>query len=122
MSTTPAELLPEDSVRAVTDEIFASLVGEEEVLVPLQGELPEQTVSAWVGIDGPWSGRVVLTCAPGTAEEGWAVPVLRDPRTGEAVMTGDAAMPFTRLPGECDFDDEVLCAEVAVEGGDRIVA
>lgn len=60
--------------------------------------------------------------APGAAEEGWAVPVLRDPRTGEAVMTGETPMPFTRLPGECDFDEEVLCAEVAVEGGGRIVA
>jgi chemotaxis protein CheX len=66
---TPAELLPEDSVRAIADEIFASFVGEDEVLVPLEGDLPSETVSAWVGIDGPWRGRVTLTCAPGTAEE-----------------------------------------------------
>ncbi|MGQ7295884.1 chemotaxis protein CheX [Quadrisphaera sp. KR29] len=65
----PAELLPEETVRAVVDEIFASFVGEDEVLLPLEGELPEQTVSAWVGIEGPWRGRVVLTCAPATAEE-----------------------------------------------------
>lgn len=66
---TAAELLPEETVRAIADEIWASFVGEEEVLVPLEGDAPDETVSAWVGIDGPWRGRVVLTCAPSVAED-----------------------------------------------------
>lgn len=64
-----AELLPEETVRAIADEIWASFIGEDEVLVPLEGELPAETTSAWVGIDGPWRGRVVLTCSTAVAEE-----------------------------------------------------
>lgn len=66
---TAAELLPEETVRAIADEIWASFIGEDEVLVPLDGDLPSETVSAWVGIDGPWRGRVVLTCSTSAAEE-----------------------------------------------------
>ena len=66
---TAAELLPEETVRAIADEIWASFIGEDEVLVPLDGELPAETVSAWVGIDGPWRGRVVLTTSTSAAEE-----------------------------------------------------
>ena len=66
---TAAELLPEDTVRAIADEIWASFIGEDEVLVPLEGDLPAETVSAWVGIDGPWRGRVDLTTSTGADEE-----------------------------------------------------
>ncbi|MGY1622504.1 chemotaxis protein CheX [Geodermatophilus sp. SYSU D00965] len=63
------ELLDEATVQEIADQAWAALVGEDEVLVPLPGELPADTVSSWVEIVGPWTGTVVLTCARTTAEE-----------------------------------------------------
>lgn len=66
---TAAELLPEDSVRAVAEEIWLSFIGAEEFLIPLEGDAPASPYSAWVGIDGPWRGRVVITCDRSVAED-----------------------------------------------------
>jgi chemotaxis protein CheX len=69
--TAPAitELLDEATVQEIADQAWAALVGEDEVLVPLPGELPADTRSSWVEIVGPWTGTVVLTCGRATAEE-----------------------------------------------------
>lgn len=62
------ELIDESTVCSIAEEAWISLVGEEEVLVPLPGELPADTVSSWVDIVGPWTGSVVLTTGRRTAE------------------------------------------------------
>jgi chemotaxis protein CheX len=69
--TTPVitELLDAATVQEIADQAWAALIGEEEVLVPLPGELPPATVSSWVDVVGPWTGTVVLTCGSDTAEE-----------------------------------------------------
>ena len=63
------ELIDDATVEAIAQEAWISLVGEEEVLVPLPAELPPVTVSSWVDVVGPWTGSVVLTTGPATAEE-----------------------------------------------------
>ena len=63
------DLLDAETVRSIADEVWLALVGEDEVLLPLPGPAPEQPLSAWVEVVGPWTGAVVLTCARATAEE-----------------------------------------------------
>jgi hypothetical protein len=63
------DLLDEATVQEIADQAWAALVGEDEVLVPLPGELPVDRVSAWVDVVGPWTGTVVLTCGRDTAEQ-----------------------------------------------------
>ena len=63
------DLLDEATVQEIADQAWAALVGEEEFLVPLPGELPADTVSSWVDVVGPWTGAVVLTCGRDTAEQ-----------------------------------------------------
>jgi hypothetical protein len=69
--TAPAitELLDAATVQEIADQAWAALVGEDEVLVPLPGPLPADPLSSWVGVVGPWTGRVVLTCGRDTAEQ-----------------------------------------------------
>jgi len=73
-------LLDEATVQAIADEAWFALVGEEELLVPLPGELPADPVSSWVDVVGPWTGSVVLTTGRDTAVDltrallGGAVP------------------------------------------------
>jgi CheY-specific phosphatase CheX len=62
------ELIDGATVRSIAEEAWISLVGEEEVLVPLPGELPADVLSSWVDIVGPWTGSVVLTTGRETAE------------------------------------------------------
>ncbi|WP_240619413.1 chemotaxis protein CheX [Blastococcus sp. TF02-8] len=62
------DLMDEGTILAVAEEAWVSLVGEEEVLVPLAGELPADVVSSWVDVVGPWTGSVVLTTGQATAE------------------------------------------------------
>ena len=62
-------LLDASTVQAIADDVWTSLVGDGEVLVPLPVPAPEATVSAWVQITGPWSGAVVVTCDEQTARE-----------------------------------------------------
>ena len=62
-------LIDEETVRSIAQEAWSALVGEEEFLVPLPGGPPEDALSSWVQIIGPWNGVVVLTCGRSTAEE-----------------------------------------------------
>jgi chemotaxis protein CheX len=71
------ELLDEATVRGIADQAWAALVGEDEVLVPLPGQLPAEVISSWVDVVGPWTGTVVLTCGRDTAEQ-LARALLRD--------------------------------------------
>ena len=63
------DLIDEATVRGIADETWLTLLGTDEVLVPMPGEEPEDAVSAWVEVTGPWRGAVVLTCGRTTAEE-----------------------------------------------------
>jgi hypothetical protein len=63
------ELLDEATVQEIAEQAWVALVGEDEVLVPLPGGLPADTLSSWVEIVGPWTGTVVLTCGRTTAGE-----------------------------------------------------
>jgi chemotaxis protein CheX len=63
------ELIDEATVQGIAEEAWSALVGGEEFLVPLPGGLPEDAVSSWVEIVGPWNGAVVLTTGRSTAEE-----------------------------------------------------
>ena len=63
------ELIDEETVRSIAQEAWSALVGDDEFLVPLPGGLPDDAISSWVEIVGPWNGSVVLTCGRGTAEE-----------------------------------------------------
>jgi hypothetical protein len=61
-------LLDVETVQSIADEIWPSLVGDGEAFVPVPVPPPADVVSAWVDITGPWTGSVVLTCAPTTAQ------------------------------------------------------
>jgi chemotaxis protein CheX len=61
------ELLDAGTVQSIADEVWPALVGDGEVFVPVPVPPPDEVVSAWVDIVGPWTGSVVLTCAPATA-------------------------------------------------------
>jgi chemotaxis protein CheX len=63
------ELLDAATIESIAGDAWISLVGEEEVLVPLPGEFPADIVSSWVDVVGPWTGSVVLTTGRRTAEE-----------------------------------------------------
>ncbi len=63
------ELIDGTTVQSIAEEAWISLVGEEEVLVPLPAELPADVLSSWVDVVGPWTGSVVLTAGRQTAEE-----------------------------------------------------
>jgi chemotaxis protein CheX len=60
-------LIDTATVQAIADDVWTSLVGDGEVLVPLPVPAPAVTVSAWVRITGPWCGAVVVTCDEQTA-------------------------------------------------------
>ena len=60
-------LLDAETVQSIADEVWPSLVGDGEAFVPVPVPPPADVVSAWVDIVGPWTGSVVLTCAPATA-------------------------------------------------------
>jgi chemotaxis protein CheX len=63
------DLIDEATVQGIAEEAWSALVGEEEFLVPLPGGLPEDAVSSWVTIAGPWTGATVLTTGRATAED-----------------------------------------------------
>jgi hypothetical protein len=63
------ELIDEATVQSIAEEAWSALVGDEEFLVPMPGGAPDDAVSSWVEVVGPWTGTVVLTCARPTAEE-----------------------------------------------------
>jgi chemotaxis protein CheX len=63
-----SQLLDAATVQSIADEVWPSLVGDGEAFVPVPVSPPGVLVSAWVDILGPWTGSVVLTCSPATAE------------------------------------------------------
>ena len=63
------ELLDDEIVQSIAQEAWSALVGDDEFLVPLPGGVPDDALSSWVEIVGPWTGTVVLTCGRATAEE-----------------------------------------------------
>ena len=63
------DLIDEATIQSIAEEAWQALVGEEEFLVPLPGDAPDDAISSWVEIVGPWNGAVVLTVARSTAEE-----------------------------------------------------
>lgn len=62
-------LIDEATVEAIAGEAWIALVGEDELLVPVPGDLPADTLSAWVDVVGPWTGSVVLTTGRQTAAD-----------------------------------------------------
>jgi hypothetical protein len=64
-----SELIDEATIESIAGEAWIALVGEDEVLVPLPGELPDDVVSSWVDVVGPWTGSVVLTTGRATADD-----------------------------------------------------
>ena len=62
------DLLDDATVQSIADEVLPSLVGDGEAFVPVPVPAPTEVLSAWVDIVGPWTGSVVLSCAPATAE------------------------------------------------------
>ena len=62
-------LIDAETVQSIAQEAWSALIGEDELLVPLPGGLPDDSVSSWVEVVGPWTGVVVLTCGRSTAEE-----------------------------------------------------
>ncbi len=63
------ELIDEDTVQSIAQEAWSALVGDGEFLVPLPGGPPDDAVSSWVEVVGPWTGAVVVTCSRSTAEQ-----------------------------------------------------
>jgi chemotaxis protein CheX len=63
------DLIDEATVTEIAVETWLALLGVDEVLVPMPGELPDDALSAWVELSGPWTGAVVVTCGRSTAEE-----------------------------------------------------
>ena len=61
------ELIDEATVQSIAEDAWTALVGEDEFLLPIPGELPADAVSSWVDVVGPWTGTVVLTTARETA-------------------------------------------------------
>ncbi len=61
------DLIDEPTVESIAQDAWTALVGEDEVLVPIPGELPDDVVSSWVDMTGPWTGTVVLTTGRETA-------------------------------------------------------
>jgi hypothetical protein len=61
------ELMDELTVQAIAEEAWVALVGEDEPLIPLPGEMPADALSSWVDVVGPWTGTVVLTTGRETA-------------------------------------------------------
>ena len=61
------ELIDEATVQSIAEDAWTALVGEDEILVPIPGELPSTVLSSWVDVVGPWTGSVVLTTSRETA-------------------------------------------------------
>jgi chemotaxis protein CheX len=64
-----SELIDEAIVQSIAEEAWIALVGEDEMLLPLPGEMPADQISSWVDVVGPWTGSVVLTTGRQTAAE-----------------------------------------------------
>jgi hypothetical protein len=63
------ELIDEATIQSIAEDAWIALVGEEEILLPMPGVLPDDVVSSWVDVVGPWTGSVVLTTGRQTAAD-----------------------------------------------------
>jgi chemotaxis protein CheX len=63
------ELIDEPTIQSIAEDAWTALVGDDEILVPLPGELPADALSSWVHMTGPWTGTVVLTTGRQTAAD-----------------------------------------------------
>jgi chemotaxis protein CheX len=63
------ELIDAATVQSIAEDAWIALVGEDEMLVPIPGELPDDVLSSWVDVVGPWTGTVVLTTGRQTAAD-----------------------------------------------------
>ena len=63
------ELIDGPTIQSIAEDAWTALVGEDEILMPLPGELPGNVLSSWVDVVGPWTGTVVLTTGRETAAE-----------------------------------------------------
>jgi len=63
------ELIDEATIQSIAEDAWTALVGEDELLLPMPGELPDDVLSSWVDVVGPWTGTVVLTTGRQTAAE-----------------------------------------------------
>ena len=63
------ELIDEATVQSIAEDAWTALVGEDEFLMPMPGELPVDSLSSWVDVVGPWTGSVVLTTGAQTAAD-----------------------------------------------------
>ncbi len=61
------ELIDEATVQSIAEDAWTALVGEDEILLPIPGELTGDVLSSWVDVVGPWTGTVVLTTGRETA-------------------------------------------------------
>jgi hypothetical protein len=89
---TITDLIDESTVQSIAEDAWMALVGEDEVLVQLPGEVPADVLSSWVEVTGPWTGTVVLSTGRATAEElarcllkEHAPPVLDDEDVADAL-------------------------------------
>jgi chemotaxis protein CheX len=89
------DLIDVPTVESILQEAWTALVGEDEVLLPVPGELPVDVVSSWVDIVGPWTGSVVVTTAPDTAED--LCRALLGPATPPVVEDEDVADAFGEI-------------------------
>ena len=89
------ELIDAPTVESIASEAWVALVGEDEVLIPLPGDLPVDPVAAWVDVVGPWTGSVVLTTGRKTAAE--LTRALLGPAAPEELEDEDVADAFGEI-------------------------
>src|SRR3954452_5965238 len=89
------DLIDGPTVQSIAEETWISLVGEDEVLVPLPGELPADALSSWVDVVGPWTGSVVLSAGADTAAE--LTRALLGDHAPELLEHGDVADAFGEI-------------------------
>ena len=89
------ELIDEATIESIAQEAWISLVGEEEILIPVPTDLPVDIISSWVDVVGPWTGTVVLTTGRETAEE--LCRALLGPATPEVIEYEDVADAFGEI-------------------------
>ena len=100
MSATITTLLDEATVQSIADEVWPTLVGDGEVFVPVPAPPPADLVSAWVDISGPWTGSVVVSCAPATAQAlTESVLMMRPPTQADDEDVADALGELANVLG-----------------------
>lgn len=86
------------SVYSIAESVFSAMIdGDEGLLLPWEGELPEFTdpLVAWVDLLGDWRGRAALTTSAPTAHE--LVRALLQMAEGEPVEPVDLVDAFGEI-------------------------